>query len=96
MLVQELEVNRSLPTSGSDNLELGIEVLTRVVRKVSEKVFEVSLERNRELIQGRCEDCVKKRYRSSPRLEPRSAKCVRTHLSDKVVLRKVLVVVQVY
>ncbi|KAH1082665.1 hypothetical protein J1N35_022426 [Gossypium stocksii] len=80
--VQELEINVSLPTSSSDNLELGSKVLTRVMREVLEKVFDASLVRNGELIQGRCEDCGKKRDRSSPRLEPRSTKHVRTHLSD--------------
>ncbi|KAK5770460.1 hypothetical protein PVK06_046610 [Gossypium arboreum] len=51
-LVQELEVNAVLPALGSNNPVVGTKVLTRVVREVLEKVFEASLERNRELVQG--------------------------------------------
>ncbi|KAH1114409.1 hypothetical protein J1N35_007787, partial [Gossypium stocksii] len=39
-IVQEAVVEVSPPTSGSDNLELGIEALTRLVREVLEDVFE--------------------------------------------------------
>ncbi|KAH1040067.1 hypothetical protein J1N35_041810 [Gossypium stocksii] len=80
--IQELEINTSSLTLGSDNPELGTEALTQVVREVLEKVFEANLERNRESVQGRCEDCKKKRDRSSLRSEPHSAKRVRMHLSD--------------
>ncbi|KAH1106620.1 hypothetical protein J1N35_010388 [Gossypium stocksii] len=74
-IVQELEVDAILPTSGSNNPELGTDVLTQAVRKVLEKVLEASLERNRELIEGRCKDCGKKRDRNSPKLEPHSKAC---------------------
>ncbi|KAH1030312.1 hypothetical protein J1N35_046125 [Gossypium stocksii] len=43
--VQELEVNASLPTLGSDNPELGTEALTWVVREVLEVVFEERIKR---------------------------------------------------
>ncbi|KAH1107147.1 hypothetical protein J1N35_010915 [Gossypium stocksii] len=62
----------------SDNLEVGTEALTRVVREVLEKVFEASLERTREMVQGRYADYEMKRDRSLLRLEPRSAKHVRS------------------
>ncbi|KAH1097931.1 hypothetical protein J1N35_014852 [Gossypium stocksii] len=45
--VQESEDNTILPTSGSDNLELGTEALTLVVRKVLEKVFDARIRRTR-------------------------------------------------
>ncbi|KAH1130230.1 hypothetical protein J1N35_001608 [Gossypium stocksii] len=86
-LVQELEVKAILPASGSDNPEVSTEVLTRVVREVLEKVFEASLERNRKLVQGRCVDCRKKRDPSPLRLEPQSAKHIRTWSLVRVILR---------
>ncbi|KAH1055408.1 hypothetical protein J1N35_033473 [Gossypium stocksii] len=43
MTVQELEVNASLSNSGSDNLELGIEALTQIVREVLDGVFEARM-----------------------------------------------------
>ncbi|KAK5819424.1 hypothetical protein PVK06_024424 [Gossypium arboreum] len=80
--VQESEVNTISPTSSSDNSELGTEALTQVVREVLEKVFEARLERTREMLQAGCVDCGKKRDRNPLRLEPLSAKRVRTHLSS--------------
>ncbi|KAK5811381.1 hypothetical protein PVK06_026710 [Gossypium arboreum] len=80
--VQELEDNGSLLTFGSDNPELGIEALTQLVREVLEGVFEAKMREISEMLQSRCVDCGKKRYHSSPRLEPHSAKRVRTHPSD--------------
>ncbi|KAH1091963.1 hypothetical protein J1N35_019220 [Gossypium stocksii] len=59
--IQELEVNAILPTSGSDSLEVGTVALTHIVRKVLEKFFEASLERNKESVHGRYEDYRKKR-----------------------------------
>ncbi|KAH1113572.1 hypothetical protein J1N35_006950 [Gossypium stocksii] len=88
--VQELEINASLPTLGSDNPELGTEALTRVVREMLEKVFETSLERNGDSVQGGCENCKKRRNRNSLKLESHSAKCVRTYLSYSKVNPKVL------
>ncbi|KAH1108406.1 hypothetical protein J1N35_012174 [Gossypium stocksii] len=41
--VQESKDNAILPTSGSNNLELGTEALTYVVREVLEKVFEARI-----------------------------------------------------
>ncbi|KAK5771902.1 hypothetical protein PVK06_048158 [Gossypium arboreum] len=81
--VQELEVNAISPSTGSDNPELDTEALTRVVREVLEKVFEARIRGPSEMLQVRCVDCGKKRDQSPPRLEPRSVKHVRTHLSDK-------------
>ncbi|KAH1032705.1 hypothetical protein J1N35_044879 [Gossypium stocksii] len=81
MIIQELEFNMSPPTSGSDNPELGFEALTRVVKKVLEEVFEGKIREISETLQARCVDCRKKRGCDSPRLEPRSAKHGRTHLS---------------
>ncbi|KAH1047009.1 hypothetical protein J1N35_037793 [Gossypium stocksii] len=69
MLVQELEVNTSLPTSGSDNPEHGFEALTWVVRKVLEEVFEATIKEISETLQVRCMDCGKKRGCGSPRLD---------------------------
>ncbi|KAH1046363.1 hypothetical protein J1N35_037147 [Gossypium stocksii] len=68
--VQVMEVNAILPTSSSDNSELGTEALTRVVREVLEKVFEPRLERANEMFQARCVDCGNKKYCSPLRLEP--------------------------
>ncbi|KAH1083135.1 hypothetical protein J1N35_022896 [Gossypium stocksii] len=82
VLVQELESNASLPTLGIDNLELNTEALTLVVKKVLEEVFKARIRETSEMLQARCIDCGKKRDCSSFRLEPRSMKRVRTHLSD--------------
>ncbi|KAH1046492.1 hypothetical protein J1N35_037276 [Gossypium stocksii] len=41
--VQELAVNASPPTWGSNNPKLGTEALTRVVREVPEEVFEARI-----------------------------------------------------
>ncbi|KAK5825279.1 hypothetical protein PVK06_020093 [Gossypium arboreum] len=78
-IVQELGANVSPPTLDSDNPELGTEALTRVVREVLEKAFKAGLEQNKELVQGGCEDCEKKKDRNSSMLEPYSVKCDRTH-----------------
>ncbi|KAH1098412.1 hypothetical protein J1N35_015333 [Gossypium stocksii] len=43
VFILELDVNASLLTMGSDNLELGTEALTRVVREVLEDVLEVRI-----------------------------------------------------
>ncbi|KAH1046900.1 hypothetical protein J1N35_037684 [Gossypium stocksii] len=79
--IQESKVNTVSPATGNDNTKVGTEALARIVREVLEKVFEASLERNRELVQSRCVDYRKKRDRSPSRLEPRSAKCVKLQLS---------------
>ncbi|KAH1121705.1 hypothetical protein J1N35_004865 [Gossypium stocksii] len=50
MPVQQSEDNVILSTLGIDNLELGTEVLTRVVREVLEKVFEAKLGKHGELV----------------------------------------------
>ncbi|KAH1032417.1 hypothetical protein J1N35_044591 [Gossypium stocksii] len=50
-------------------------------RKVLEEVFDARMREISETLQARCMGCVKKRDRSSLRLEPRSAKHVRTYLS---------------
>ncbi|KAH1121747.1 hypothetical protein J1N35_004907 [Gossypium stocksii] len=47
-IVQELEGNTSLPTLGSDNMELGAEALTLVVREVLEGVFEARIRETNE------------------------------------------------
>ncbi|KAH1091439.1 hypothetical protein J1N35_018698 [Gossypium stocksii] len=49
--VQELEVNASLPTLGSDNPDLGTEALTWVVREVLEVVFEERIKEISEMLQ---------------------------------------------
>ncbi|KAK5838966.1 hypothetical protein PVK06_007716 [Gossypium arboreum] len=85
--IQESEVNAIQSAMGSDNPEVGTEALTRVVREVLEKVFKASLEKTREMVQGRCMDYGKKRYRSPSRLEPQSAKRVKSQQS--VNLRRV-------
>ncbi|KAK5844989.1 hypothetical protein PVK06_001139 [Gossypium arboreum] len=72
------EVNEVPLASGSDDLKVGPEALTRVVREVLEKVFHASLERTREMVQGRCADCEKKIDHSPLRWEPRSAKRFRS------------------
>ncbi|KAK5840012.1 hypothetical protein PVK06_008874 [Gossypium arboreum] len=59
-MVQETKVRISPPTLGSDNLELGTEALTRLVREVLEEVKEIG-----ETLRARCVDCKKKRDRSS-------------------------------
>ncbi|KAH1031288.1 hypothetical protein J1N35_043462 [Gossypium stocksii] len=79
--VQEFEVNASLSTLGSDNQERGTEALPLVVRDVLEGVLKSRIRETSETLQARCMDCGKKRDRSSLRLEPHSAKRVRTHLS---------------
>ncbi|KAH1031550.1 hypothetical protein J1N35_043724 [Gossypium stocksii] len=81
----ELEVHVSPPTLGSYNPELGTEALTLVVREVLEGVFEARIRETSGTLQARCMDCGRKRDRSSPRLEPYSAKHVRTYLSDSKV-----------
>ncbi|KAH1122056.1 hypothetical protein J1N35_005216, partial [Gossypium stocksii] len=62
------KANAILLVAGSNNLKVGTEALTRVVREVLEKVFEASLERIREMVHGRCVDCQKKRDCSLLRL----------------------------
>ncbi|KAH1114385.1 hypothetical protein J1N35_007763 [Gossypium stocksii] len=57
VIVQEMEVNTSLPTLGSVNLELDIEALTRVVREILEGVFEARIKEIGETLQARCIDC---------------------------------------
>ncbi|XP_052491105.1 uncharacterized protein LOC105791268 isoform X2 [Gossypium raimondii] len=79
--IQESEVNAIWPTSGSENLDLGTEALTRIVREVLEEVLKARLDRHRELVKNKCVDCEKKRDRSPWRLEPQSVKHERTHLS---------------
>ncbi|KAH1082983.1 hypothetical protein J1N35_022744 [Gossypium stocksii] len=81
MFVQESEVNAVLPALGSDNSEVGTYASTQVMREVLKKVFDTSLERNRELVQGRCVDCGKKKDCSPLRLEPQSTKRIRTQLT---------------
>ncbi|KAK5825920.1 hypothetical protein PVK06_020803 [Gossypium arboreum] len=73
--VAEMEVRVSLLTMSSDNLELGIEALTRLVREVLEGVKEIG-----ETLRARCVDCKKKRDHSSLRLKPGSMKHVKTRL----------------
>ncbi|KAH1031441.1 hypothetical protein J1N35_043615 [Gossypium stocksii] len=80
--VHESEVNVVLPASGSDNPEVGTKVLTQVVREVLEKVFEASLGRNKELVQGKRVDYWKKRGYSPSRLELQSVKCVKMQWGD--------------
>ncbi|KAK5839714.1 hypothetical protein PVK06_008545 [Gossypium arboreum] len=74
-MVQEKEVRISPSTSGSDNLVLGTEALTRLVREMLEEVKEIG-----ETLQARCVDYKKKRDCSSLRLEPRSVKHVKTRM----------------
>ncbi|KAK5785663.1 hypothetical protein PVK06_040266 [Gossypium arboreum] len=66
--VQELEDNVSLPILGGDNPKLGTKALP--IRAINET------------LQSRCVDCGKKRDHSYLRLEPHSAKSVKTRLSD--------------
>ncbi|KAK5825718.1 hypothetical protein PVK06_020578 [Gossypium arboreum] len=75
----ESEVSVVPPTSGSNNLELGIEALTRLVREVLEKEFEARIKETSETLQDRCVDNEKKRDHSPSRLEPHSMRCVKTH-----------------
>ncbi|KAH1056783.1 hypothetical protein J1N35_034848 [Gossypium stocksii] len=64
--VQESKVNSISLASGSDNLEVGTEALTRVVREVLEKVFKASLERNKEYSRNRVgRNSVEEAFRSS-------------------------------
>ncbi|KAH1040288.1 hypothetical protein J1N35_042031 [Gossypium stocksii] len=64
ILGQELEVNMSPPTLGCNKPELGTEALTQIVREVLEKVFEAKIRKMSETLQGRYEDCGKKRDHS--------------------------------
>ncbi|KAH1082933.1 hypothetical protein J1N35_022694 [Gossypium stocksii] len=50
-VVQETEVKVSPPTSGGDNLELGTEALTQLVREVLEEVFEARVNEIGETLQ---------------------------------------------
>ncbi|KAH1064152.1 hypothetical protein J1N35_029139, partial [Gossypium stocksii] len=70
-------VKVSSPTSGSDNLEISTEALTRMIREVLEEVFEARLKVNGETLQARCWECNKKRDRSSLKQEPHSMKRVK-------------------
>ncbi|KAH1082942.1 hypothetical protein J1N35_022703 [Gossypium stocksii] len=54
--VQESEVSVSLPTSGSNNLELGTKALTQIVREVLKEVFEARIQGISETLQIRCVD----------------------------------------
>ncbi|KAK5826010.1 hypothetical protein PVK06_020913 [Gossypium arboreum] len=79
--VQESEVSAISLTSGTDNLERGIEVLTWVAREVLEEVLEARIRETIETLQARCLDYGKKRFCSPSRLEPHSAKRVRMHVN---------------
>ncbi|KAH1072287.1 hypothetical protein J1N35_024615 [Gossypium stocksii] len=64
--------------TGNDNPEVGTETLTQMVREVLQKVFDTSLERIREVVHGRCEECGKKRHCGSLGPEPQFAKYVKS------------------
>ncbi|KAK5775712.1 hypothetical protein PVK06_043644 [Gossypium arboreum] len=60
-MVQETAVKVSLPTSGNNNLKLGTEALTQLVREVLEEVFEARVKAYGETLQARCLECTRKR-----------------------------------
>ncbi|KAH1031260.1 hypothetical protein J1N35_043434, partial [Gossypium stocksii] len=72
------EGKQGLPTSSTDNPELGTEALTRLVGEVLEEVFEARVKEMGEMLQYRCLDCRRKRDHSPSRLEPCSVKHVKT------------------
>ncbi|KAK5775464.1 hypothetical protein PVK06_043359 [Gossypium arboreum] len=78
-MVQETVVKVSPPTSGNNNLELGMEALTRLVRKVLEEVFEARVKANGETLQARRLECSRKRDHSPLKQEAHSMKRVKTH-----------------
>ncbi|KAK5771577.1 hypothetical protein PVK06_047798 [Gossypium arboreum] len=71
------EGNQSLPTSGSDNSELGIEALAELVRKVVEEVLDTKIKEIRETLQVGCLECKKGKDPSSQRTELHSVKHVK-------------------
>ncbi|KAH1056000.1 hypothetical protein J1N35_034065, partial [Gossypium stocksii] len=73
-IVQKTEVKVGSPTSGSDSLELGTEILTRLVREVLEEVFEARVKVVGETFQARCLERKRKGDHYSLRLECRSVK----------------------
>ncbi|KAH1031660.1 hypothetical protein J1N35_043834 [Gossypium stocksii] len=83
--IQGVVVEVSLPTSGSDNPELGIEALTRLVKEVPEEVFKAKIKANGGTVQARSVECGKKIDRSPLKREPCSMKHVKTRLVAHVV-----------
>lgn len=70
----ELEFIVVLPATGGGNPKVGAEVLTQLVREILERIFQASLEKTKEVVQGRSVECRNKRGRSPSNLEPRSVK----------------------
>ncbi|KAK5836014.1 hypothetical protein PVK06_011751 [Gossypium arboreum] len=76
-VVQETVVKVSLPTSGNNNPEVGMEALTRLVREMQEEVFKARIKAYGETLQAKRLECSTKR--DSPlKQEPRSVKGVKT------------------